>query len=71
MNFIICDQSLGPDEAAAAMKAGACHSDYKIMGQDFQWQSSAFWNKDGRPPMEEAFWLIGLPDNFQTRTMEE
>eukprot|EP00392_Amoebophrya_sp_AT5.2_P014615 g14776.t1 len=71
MNFIICDQSLSQEEAAEAIKKGECHSDYKIMGADFQMSSDKYVLSDGVPPIEAAFWLIGMPENFQSRTMEE
>ncbi|CAD7965344.1 unnamed protein product [Amoebophrya sp. A25] len=71
MNFIICDQTLSQEEAAQAIKRGECHSDYKIMGANFQIESDKYVLGEAPPPIEAAFWLIGMPENFQTRTMEE
>lgn len=71
MNFIICDQTLSQEEAAEAIKRGECHSDYKIMGANFQMESDKYVLGEAPPPLEAAFWLIGMPENFQSRTMEE
>ena len=62
MNFIICDQSLSSEEAAEAIKRGECHSDYKIMGSDYQWVGEDWVYREGVPPLEAAFWMIGMPE---------
>jgi hypothetical protein len=41
------------------------------MGSDFQILTNAFFTKNRMPPVEEAYWLIGLPENFQSRTVDE
>ena len=62
MNFIICDQSLSSEQAAEAIQKGECHSDYKIMGSDFQVVGEEWVHREGVPPLEASFWMIGMPE---------
>ena len=71
MNFIICDQGLDPQTAKEEIAKGRCHQDYRVMGSDFQSISNGYYNQERLPPLEEAFWLLGLPEHFQSQTMTE
>ncbi|CAJ1349188.1 unnamed protein product [Effrenium voratum] len=71
IGYVICDTSLGPEEAQREMEAGRCNEDFRVMGSDFQRLILQHYEGDGRPPLEEAMWLLTSPDHFQHRTLDE
>jgi len=71
VGFIICDSGLGPEEAQLDMKAGKCNQDFRLMGSDFQRRVVSHYSFGGRPPLEEAIWMLTSPENFQLRTLNE
>ncbi|CAK9079354.1 Uncharacterized protein SCF082_LOCUS37863 [Durusdinium trenchii] len=70
VGYVICDASLGPEAAQKEMEAGRCNADFRLMGSDFQRLVLKHY-MEGRPPLEEAMWLLTSSENFQTRTLSE
>ena len=71
VGYVICDVSLGPAEAQKEMEAGRCNEDFRLMGSDFQRLVTRHYVEGGRPPLEEAMWLLTSPEHFQSRTLSE
>ncbi|CAK9028845.1 unnamed protein product [Durusdinium trenchii] len=71
VGYVICDASLGPEAAQKEMEAGRCNADFRLMGSDFQRLVLKHYMEGGRPPLEEAMWLLTSSENFQTRTLSE
>jgi hypothetical protein len=75
LNFHLCDA-----EHAAR---GECNTDFGLKAADYQrklinyyWageipQRHANSTVQAPPPLEEAYWIVGLPDNFQDRMLKE
>jgi len=70
MGFILCDSGTF-EERQQQMEKGACHRDYFLAGADFQRSVDRMYFANGPPPLEEVYWLLSVPGNFQQRTYEE
>eukprot|EP00434_Breviolum_minutum_P002188 symbB.v1.2.001926.t1/scaffold55.1/size374282/8 len=71
VGYVICDTTLGPEAAQREMEAGRCNQDFRLTGSDFQRLVLKHYLEGGRPPLEEATWLLTSSDNFQSRTLSE
>lgn len=71
VGYVICDTSLGPEAAQREMEAGRCNQDFRLTGSDFQRLVLKHYVEGGRPPLEEAMWLLSSSENFQSRTLSE
>eukprot|EP00397_Hematodinium_sp_SG-2012_P044404 GEMP01049590.1.p1 GENE.GEMP01049590.1~~GEMP01049590.1.p1 ORF type:complete len:411 (+),score=88.06 GEMP01049590.1:216-1448(+) len=71
MAFILCDPQQTTEEASAQMKRGECHKDYFLTASHFQHHVNMMYSAGHPPPLEEIYWILSLPQDFQQGTWKE